>query len=78
MSSQEFLFDKRIVARNVALGLVEQKAVDKQIAALPDREANAAISQPNEEAPRPRVASSSSDAEDDSPAGSADAADDEE
>ena len=63
MSSQEFLFDKRIVARNVALGLVEQKAVDKQIASLPDREANATISQPNEEVVRP--ARAASDAEDD-------------
>ena len=62
MSSQEFLFDKRIVARNVALGLVDQKAVDKQIAALPDRETNATISQPNEEPVRP--ARASTDAED--------------
>lgn len=75
MSSQEFLFDKRIVARNIALGLVEQKAVDKQIASLPDRESNATISQPNEEVVRP--ARASSDAEDD---GGADdtSADDEE
>jgi len=63
MSSQEFLFDKRIVARNIALGLVEQKAVDKQIASLPDRESNATISQPNEEVVRP--ARAASDAEDD-------------
>ncbi len=70
MSSQEFLFDKRIVARNIALGLVEQKAVDKQIATLPDRESNATISQPNEEVVRP--ARAVSDAEDDA----ADAADD--
>ena len=72
MSSQEFLFDKRIVARNIALGLVEQKAVDKQIASLPDRESNATISQPNEEVVRP--ARAASDAEDDA----ADAADDDE
>jgi len=76
MSSQEFLFDKRIVARNIALGLVEQKAVDKQIASLPDREANATISQPNEEVVRPRAAASS-DAEDDG-AATGDASDDEE
>jgi len=63
MSSQEFLFDKRIVARNIALGLVEQKAVDKQIASLPDRESNATISQPNEEPVRP--ARAATDAEDD-------------
>ena len=63
MSSQEFLFDKRIVARNIALGLVDQKAVDKQIASLPDREQNATISQPNEEVVRP--ARAASDAEDD-------------
>lgn len=74
MSSQEFLFDKRIVARNVALGLVDQKAVDKQIASLPDRESNATISQPTEETPRP--ARAASDAEDDSAGGAAD--DDEE
>ncbi len=72
MSSQEFLFDKRIVARNIALGLVEQKAVDKQIASLPDREPNATISQPNEEVVRP--ARAASDAEDET----ADAADDDE
>lgn len=71
MSSQEFLFDKRIVARNVALGLVDQKAVDKQIASLPDRESNATISQPTEETPRP--ARAASDAEDET-----DAADDDE
>jgi hypothetical protein len=74
MSSQEFLFDKRIVARNVALGLVEQKAVDKQIASLPDRESNATISQPTEEVVRP--ARAVSDAEDDGDA--ADDDDDEE
>jgi len=74
MSSQEFLFDKRIVARNIALGLVEQKAVDKQIASLPDRESNATISQPNEEVVRP--ARAASDAEDDGDTAAAD--DDEE
>lgn len=73
MSSQEFLFDKRIVQRNVALGLVEQKAVDKQIATLPDREPNAAISTPSEEVVKPRAAAS--DAEDDH---GADGADDDE
>ena len=72
MSSMEFLFDKRIVARNIALGLVEQKAVDKQIASLPDRESNATVSQPNEEVVRP--ARAAADAEDDA----ADAADDDE
>jgi hypothetical protein len=72
MSSQEFLFDKRIVARNIALGLVEQKAVDKQIASLPDRESNATVSQPNEEVVRP--ARAASDAEDDA----TDATDDDE
>jgi len=61
MSSQEFLFDKRIVQRNVALGLVEQKAVDKQIASLPDRESNATTSQPDEGKP---ARAASSDAED--------------
>lgn len=71
MSSQEFLFDKRIVARNIALGLVDQKAVDKQIATLPDRESNATISQPSEETVRP--ARAATDAEDE-----ADAADDDE
>jgi hypothetical protein len=74
MSSQEFLFDKRIVQRNVALGLVEQKAVDKQIATLPDRESNSVISTPSEEVVKPRAAAS--DAEDDR--ASADAADDDE
>lgn len=66
MSSQEFLFDKRIVARNIALGLVEQKVVDKHNATLPDREANATISQPNEESVRPPRAAS--DAEDEADA----------
>jgi hypothetical protein len=72
MSSQEFLFDKRIVARNIALGLVEQKVVDKHNASLPDRESNATVSQPNEEVVRP--ARAVSDAEDDT----TDAADDDE
>lgn len=75
MSNQEFLFDKRIVARNVALGLVEQKAVDKQIATLPDREPNAAISQPNEQ-DNVRPSRASADAEDEG--GAADSADDDE
>ena len=66
MTSKEFLFDKRIVQRNIALGLVEQKAVDKQIATLPDRESNATTSQPDEERPRAvRAADAEDDAADD-------------
>lgn len=37
----EFLFDKRIVQRNVALGLVDQKVVDKTLTSLADRADNA-------------------------------------
>jgi hypothetical protein len=61
MSSQEFLFDKRIVQRNVALGLVDQKTVDKQIASLPDRESNSTISQPDEAKPSRVMASDAED-----------------
>ena len=64
MSTQEFLFDKRIVARNVAQGLIEQKVVDKMIASLPDRESNAVISTPADAEAKARAAASD-DADDD-------------
>ena len=50
MSNQEFLFDKRIAQRNVALGLIDQKALDKAIATLPDRADNVTTSSAEAEA----------------------------
>jgi hypothetical protein len=50
MSSQEFLFDKRIAQRNVTLGLIDQKALDKSIANLPDRADNVTTSTAEAEA----------------------------
>lgn len=41
MSSSDQLLDKRILDRNLAKGLVTQKDVDKHLAALPDKSANA-------------------------------------
>jgi len=41
MSSSDQLLDKRILDRNLAKGLVTQKEVDKHLAALPDKSANA-------------------------------------
>ena len=43
MASQDFIFDKRVLQRNVEKGLVDQKTVQKTIAALPDRADNAAV-----------------------------------
>ncbi|MBK8591736.1 MAG: hypothetical protein IPN77_21970 [Sandaracinaceae bacterium] len=41
MSSSDQLLDKRILDRNITKGLVTQKEVDKHLAALPDKSANA-------------------------------------
>ena len=41
MSSSDQLLDKRILDRNMAKGLVTQKEVDKHLAALADKSANA-------------------------------------
>lgn len=41
MSSSDQLLDKRILDRNLAKGLVTQKEVDKHLAALADKSANA-------------------------------------
>ena len=43
MASQDFIFDKRVLHRNVEKGLVDAKTVQKTIAALPDRADNAAV-----------------------------------
>ena len=50
MSTQEFLFDKRIAQRNVTLGLIDQKTLDKSIANLPDRADNMTTSTAEAEA----------------------------
>lgn len=41
MSSSDQLLDKRILERNLAKGLVTQKEVDKHLASLADKSANA-------------------------------------
>ena len=43
MSSQDFLFDKRVIQRNVEKGLLDQKTVQKTISSLPDRADNATV-----------------------------------
>ena len=43
-SKNEFLFDKRIIQRNVDKGLLDAKAADKALAYLPDRADNVANS----------------------------------
>lgn len=43
-STNEFLFDKRIIQRNVDKGLLDAKTADKTLANLPDRADNVAIS----------------------------------
>jgi hypothetical protein len=50
MSNQEFLFDKRIAQRNVTLGLIDQKTLDKVNATLPDRADNVTTSTAEAEA----------------------------
>ncbi len=65
MSSQEFLFDKRIAQRNVALGLIDQKALDKSIASLPDRAENATTSSAESEAKAARDSEEEAAADDD-------------
>jgi hypothetical protein len=42
-TKNEFLFDKRILQRNIDKGLVEAKVVDKALTSLPDRADNVAI-----------------------------------
>lgn len=42
-TKNEFLFDKRILQRNVDKGLLEAKVADKALASLPDRADNVAI-----------------------------------
>jgi hypothetical protein len=42
-TKNEFLFDKRILQRNIDKGLVESKVVDKALTSLPDRADNVAI-----------------------------------
>ena len=36
MANQDFLFDKRIVQRNIDKGLLEAKDLDKRLKGLPD------------------------------------------
>lgn len=42
-TKNEFLFDKRILQRNVDKGLLEAKVAEKTLASLPDRADNVAI-----------------------------------
>lgn len=42
-TNNEFLFDKRIMQRNVDKGLLDAKTADKNLASLPDRTDNVAI-----------------------------------
>lgn len=42
-TKNEFLFDKRILQRNIDKGLIEAKVVDKALTSLPDRADNVAI-----------------------------------
>jgi hypothetical protein len=48
MSYPDFLLDKRVLQRNIAKGLVEKKAFDEHLAALPDVEDNAEACAPEE------------------------------
>lgn len=36
MANQDFLFDKRIVQRNIDKGLIESKELEKRLKGLPD------------------------------------------
>lgn len=42
-TKNEFLFDKRILQRNVDKGLLEAKVAEKTLSSLPDRADNVAI-----------------------------------
>ena len=42
MANQDFLLDKRVLQRNLDKGVVDAKAVEKMLAALPDRADNVA------------------------------------
>jgi hypothetical protein len=68
MANQDFLFDKRIVQRNVDKGLIEQKELDKRLKGLTDLTDAATVTSFD--------AVTASDAEEDSAAGGED--DDEE
>jgi len=48
MSYPDFLLDKRVLSRNIAKGLVEKKAYDAHIEALPDVEDNSEPCVPEE------------------------------
>jgi hypothetical protein len=48
MSYPDFLLDKRVLNRNIAKGLVDKKAYDKHLKALPDVEDNAEPCVPDE------------------------------
>lgn len=43
MANQDFLFDKRVLQRNVEKGLVDPKSVQKMLSSLPDAAENAAV-----------------------------------
>ncbi len=43
-TKNEFLFDKRIIQRNVDKGLVDAKTVEKTLSTLPDRADNVTVS----------------------------------
>ena len=43
-TKNEFLFDKRIIQRNVDKGLLDAKTAEKTLTSLPDRADNVAIS----------------------------------
>ncbi len=42
-TKNEFLFDKRILQRNIDKGLLEAKTAEKTLTSLPDRADNVAI-----------------------------------
>jgi hypothetical protein len=67
MANQDFLFDKRIVQRNVDKGLIDQKDLEKRAKSLVDLEGTATVTSFD--------AVIASDAEDD---GQADGTDDDE
>ncbi|MBX7193653.1 MAG: hypothetical protein K1X94_16470 [Sandaracinaceae bacterium] len=48
-TKNEFLFDKRILQRNIDKGLLEAKTADKTLSSLPDRADNVAITSYDDE-----------------------------
>ncbi|MCB9593916.1 MAG: hypothetical protein H6719_14375 [Sandaracinaceae bacterium] len=46
MSHPDFILDKRVVARNMAKGIVTQDDLQKHLAKLPDAESNAVACAP--------------------------------